>query len=276
MKNRRQFIGASAMSVFGIQKLLGPNHYLNRPSQSSAIGFPAQDPGLVEEMVIVSHGQIDRVKQLLLDHPELAKAAWDWGFGDWETAIGAASHVGNKEIAELLISYGARPDLFTFTMMGNLPVVKSIIESTPGIQSSLGPHGITLLSHAKNRLLSKSITDTDKSLIQNMIAYLTSLDNSDPKMNYLNLTDLDKQKLVGSYSYGKDEKDQLTVQLTNQGQLTIKGPQAKFARTLFKHEENVFSPIGALRVKIKFEVDQEKVLSCSIFDPAFVLKAVKL
>ena len=45
-------------------------------------------------------------------------------------------------------------------------------------------------------------------------------------MNYLNLTDLDKQKLVGSYSYGKDEKDQLTVQLTNQGQLTIKGPQA--------------------------------------------------
>ena len=41
--------------------------------------------------------------------PSLAKAAWDWGFEDWEDPLGAASHVGNHEIAEYLIGHGARP-----------------------------------------------------------------------------------------------------------------------------------------------------------------------
>jgi hypothetical protein len=35
---------------------------------------------------------------------QLARAAWDWGFGDWETALGAASHMGSRPI---------RPDQFT-------------------------------------------------------------------------------------------------------------------------------------------------------------------
>jgi hypothetical protein len=50
-------------------------------------------------MVGASHGNLARVNELVLAHPALANAAWDWGFGDWETAIGAASHVGNKQIA---------------------------------------------------------------------------------------------------------------------------------------------------------------------------------
>ena len=39
----------------------------------------------------------------------LACATLDWGFGDWETALGAASHVGRPEIAEYLIANGAEP-----------------------------------------------------------------------------------------------------------------------------------------------------------------------
>src|SRR3981189_427031 len=74
--------------------------------------FPAQPPDLVREMVAVSHGNIARVRELVGARPSLARAAWDLGFGDWEEAIGAASHVGNREIAEYLIAHGARPSLF--------------------------------------------------------------------------------------------------------------------------------------------------------------------
>ena len=63
--------------------------------------FPAHDPKVVSEMVSVAHGNISRVRELLSTRPALANAGWDWGFGDWETPLGAASHVGNREIATL-------------------------------------------------------------------------------------------------------------------------------------------------------------------------------
>ncbi len=83
----------------------------------------SQDPKLVKETVAVSHGNLPRVRELVEASPALAKATWDWGFGDWETALGAASHTGRREIAELLIAHGARPDIFTFAMFGQLDVV---------------------------------------------------------------------------------------------------------------------------------------------------------
>ena len=86
--------------------------------------FPSQTPALVKEMVGVSHGNVARVRELLQQHPELAKAAWDWGFGDWETALGAASHVGSRAIAELLLERGAPPTHFSAAMLGQLEVLK--------------------------------------------------------------------------------------------------------------------------------------------------------
>src|SRR5262249_59921271 len=59
--------------------------------------FPTQDPPLVKEMVTVAHGNVKRVKELVDRQQTLAKAAYDWGFGDWESALGAASHVGSRE-----------------------------------------------------------------------------------------------------------------------------------------------------------------------------------
>src|SRR5262249_51931588 len=93
--------------------------------------FPTQIPELVEEMVVVSHGNAARVRELLGRHPTLAKATWDWGFGDWETAVGAASHVGHREIAELLLANGAHPTIFSAAMLGHLDVVKAFITASP-------------------------------------------------------------------------------------------------------------------------------------------------
>src|ERR1700756_3750718 len=119
------------------------------PSLPISDVFPTQPPELVREMVTVAHFDLKRVRELVGARPSLARAAWDWGFGDWETALGAASHMGNRAIAEYLISQGARPSLFSATMLGQLEVVKAFVAAQPGAQRIRGPHSISLLGHAK-------------------------------------------------------------------------------------------------------------------------------
>lgn len=119
------------------------------PSATIPDAFPRQPSELVREMVLVSHYDLKRVKELVEARPALARSAWDWGFGDWEDGLGAASHMGNRLIAEYLISKGARPSLFSAAMLGQLDVVKGIISAQPGAQKIQGPHSISLLTHAK-------------------------------------------------------------------------------------------------------------------------------
>lgn len=110
---------------------------------ASTIAGAALD--LVRETVTVAHGNMKRLKERVDARPSLAKAAYDWGFGDWEDALGAASHVGNREIAEYLIGKSARPTLYSATMLGQLDVVKAFATAQPGCQRIAGPHSISLL-----------------------------------------------------------------------------------------------------------------------------------
>ena len=110
---------------------------------------PALVLSLVEEFVGASHGNFSRVKELLEAEPALANAAWDWGGGDFETALGAASHMGNKQIANYLLEHGARLDIFAAAMLGKLDVVKAALEAYPDAINTPGPHGIPLVDHAE-------------------------------------------------------------------------------------------------------------------------------
>jgi hypothetical protein len=110
---------------------------------------PALEPMLVRDFVANAHGDLERVKALLAEQPKLINAAWDWGGGDWETGLGAASHVGRRDIAEYLLEQGARLDLFAATMLGKLEIVRATLEAFPGALYVLGPHGIPLIAHAK-------------------------------------------------------------------------------------------------------------------------------
>src|SRR5512134_1172487 len=85
---------------------------------------PALEATLVQEFVISAHGDLDRAKELLSQEPALVNATWDWGGGDFETALGGAAHMGRKDIANFLLEHGARLDLFTAAMLGNLKIVK--------------------------------------------------------------------------------------------------------------------------------------------------------
>jgi hypothetical protein len=110
---------------------------------------PRLDDDLVREFVIAGHGNLDKVKEMLAQQPALINATWDWGGGDWETALGGASHMGNQPIAEYLLAKGARMDVFCATMMGKTEIVKAFLADDPKIVDLKGPHGISLLRHAR-------------------------------------------------------------------------------------------------------------------------------
>lgn len=107
------------------------------------------DPKLIQEFVRLGHFDLEAVKQKLEENPSLLNATTDWGAGDFETALGGASHMGRRDIATYLIGKGARMDLFTAAMMGYTDIVVSICSRHPQLLTSKGPHGITLLTHAQ-------------------------------------------------------------------------------------------------------------------------------
>ncbi|MCC2683446.1 MAG: ankyrin repeat protein [Paenibacillaceae bacterium] len=109
----------------------------------------SMEPELVKQFVNQAHGNMDKVAEMLEQEPGLLNAAWDWGGGDWETALGAAAHCGRIDIVRYLLDRGARIDLFTAAMLGKLDVVKALIAAWPELRNAKGPHGIPLLVHAK-------------------------------------------------------------------------------------------------------------------------------
>ena len=110
---------------------------------------PALESKLVEEFVQVAHSDLDRTRELLEQEPGLANATWDWGGGDFETALGAASHMGRKDIANYLLANDARLDLFAAAMLGKFEIVTSVLKAYPNAIHVPGPHNISLLEHAK-------------------------------------------------------------------------------------------------------------------------------
>jgi hypothetical protein len=112
-------------------------------------GTPRLDPELVRDFVSSAHGDLGRVRDLLRQHAALVNAAWDWGGGDWETALGAAAHVGRKDIALLLLENGARMDVFAAAMLGHIDIVRAVLQAVPEARKWRGPHGIPLLTHAE-------------------------------------------------------------------------------------------------------------------------------
>src|SRR4029453_10336672 len=110
---------------------------------------PALEPMLVSDFVANAHGDLERVKALLAEQPKLVNAAWDWGGGDWETGLGAAAHVGRRDIAEYLLGHGARMDVFAAAMLGEITIVRAMLEAQPGLHNARGPHGISLVAHAE-------------------------------------------------------------------------------------------------------------------------------
>lgn len=110
---------------------------------------PQVNRTLVSDFVIYAHSDLEMTKKLLEREPGLINASIDWGGGDFETALGGASHMGRKDIVSLLMNRGARPDLFTAAMLGKLETIKAFLDLEPKLIDAKGPHGFTLHFHAQ-------------------------------------------------------------------------------------------------------------------------------
>lgn len=154
--NRRAFLGTA---VAGAATVLTPKILSGQMGNQDSAGVPAKKPsrdkgpqieaGLVKEFVRVSHSDLEAVQRMLAKTPQLLHVSWDWGGGDFEAGIEAASHVGDRDIALFLMSQGARANLFTAVMLGQIEIVKGFLTSYPYLINSSGAHGLGLIHHAK-------------------------------------------------------------------------------------------------------------------------------
>jgi hypothetical protein len=111
---------------------------------------PRQADDMVKSFVIAGHSDanLPKVKEMLQQDPALAVASWDWGGGDWETALGGAGHIGSREMAHFLLENGARIDAFCAAMLGRRDLLAAVLAATPAAALVLGPHRFTLMYHA--------------------------------------------------------------------------------------------------------------------------------
>jgi hypothetical protein len=232
---------------------------LNESHEPVSDLFPTQAPELVREMVTVAHFDLIHVKELVEARPSLARAAWDWGFGDWESALGAASHMGNRAIAEYLISKGARPSLFSAAMLGQLEVVKAFVAAQPGVQSIRGPHSISLLAHAK----------AGGEAARPAYEYLKALGGADAEPQVA-LSEDDAAAVRGTYVFGVGANQQIEVTV-DRGQVTWTRKGA-VGRPLFHLGDRAFYPCGAAAVRIRF-AESAGAMVMTVSDADVVLNA---
>ena len=268
--SRRSFFGlTSGLSALGVSGLATRAWGQSPPAPPSFAGelFPAQDPALVREVVGVSHRDLKRVQELVERQPALARASIDWGFGDWEACLDAASHVGNKPIAEFLLANGARPTIFSAAMMGQLDVVKAFIAARPGVQRNLGPHGLTLMWHAKQG-------GPDAAAV---VQYLTAVGDADVQPTTSPLEAPDRDALVGKYTYGPGPRDFFTVEvrrdMQGRDQVVIERAGAPSRQNLNHVGNLVFFPTGVPSAKIAFAREGAKITQLTVADPNVMLTA---
>ncbi len=104
---------------------------------------------MVSEFVRKAHADLAGTKALLAEQPGLLNATWDWGGGDFETGLGGAGHMGNREIAEFLIGQGARLDIFVASMLGRLDIVRALSDGVARLAAIEGTARHPLLRHAR-------------------------------------------------------------------------------------------------------------------------------
>ena len=275
--NRRNFLGitfGSGIVTLPAWELL--SSIKSNPKENGGVHalYPSTDPADIRAVVGASHTQFEKVKELVTARPELAKATWDWGFGDVESALGAASHMGRKDIAEFLIAHGARPNIFTFAMLGKITAVKAMIEQMPGLQKIHGPHGFTLMHHAKIRLMRENVEGSEKDQQESLVAYLESLGDADIKYPAKDITEEEQKAFLGTYIFGEGEDEFFEVTLNSRGMLFLKRGEYT-GRVLLRSDQYSFSPGGAPSVRIQFEVVENQAKSLTIHDPMPMLKALR-
>ena len=253
--SRRSFLRqAGVLGAFPLLAVQGPGD-----RAASRAFFPHTDPDRVRSVVGASHGNIDLVRSLVTEQPSLAKVSWDWQLGDWETPLGAASHVGRRDIAELLIAHGARPTLFSAAMLGQIDTVRAYLEADPSLFLLHGPHGISLTRHAQ----------AGGADAADVVGYLLERFGPDPVPFGFEAGEREAARYGGRFRFDTDPPVELVVGVRN-GWLMVGAGADPTGRMLpVDGEDDVFHPTGSPAVRLTFRVRDGRTTRLDVTDGPF-------
>ena len=139
-----------------------------------------------------------------------------------------------------------------------------MVESIRAVQRNRGPHGITLLAHA--RAGGPAAIDVAR--------YLERLGDADLRYTNLPLTDADQSAIAGEYAFGSAPADRFRVASNSRGDFTI-ARAGMIERSLFHQGGLVFNPAGAEAVKIRFDVEDGRARRLVLEDGAGIVNAIR-
>jgi len=113
---------------------------------ASGDSYTAPDFGRISvpersSFVGASHARIDELKRLTKIDPRYAHAVATTD----EAAVEAGAHMGNQDIVDLLLDFGAPYDATTATMRGDVNTLKSRLSAEPRLIHERGAHDFPLL-----------------------------------------------------------------------------------------------------------------------------------
>lgn len=191
---RRTFLAAGSL---GALTVAAGGFTRVRPDEAADALIVRVPPERVAEFVGACHARLDDVQAMLTQDPELTRAAWDWGFGDWENAIGACSHTGRIDIIEVLLAHGARPDIFTMATLDEVDAVRAFVKRNANAGAIDGPHGISLFRHAVAGEATR------------VIEFLTSQGLNDERNRFQ--TDPIAKRFAGVFAWGNEPSQRLEL-----------------------------------------------------------------
>ena len=246
--SRRTFLATGSLGCAALTSTalagLSTSPRAPRPGTAPDESYPTTSAARAQEFVGASHFNMERVEAMLAEDSGLAKAAWDWGFGDWETALGAASHTGQIAIVELLIAHGARPDLFTLATLDRIDAVRGILESVPNADALEGPHSISLYRHAAAGKAARVMEYLDAKGLNPPNPFETDHEAAKP--------------LVGTYAWSLAEADRFEVAWFDRFTCLQLKRAGGVARNLIPLGDSRFSPAGARHVVLSFTHEGER------------------
>jgi hypothetical protein len=141
-------------------------------------------------------------------------------------------------------------------MLGFTDVVKAFVAAQPGIQRTLGPHGIPLLAHAKAG--GKPAADT--------VAYLEGLGDAGVGLKATPLAADRRPRYLGQFASERADL-KLACRLNKAGQLVVDlqaGDAQSGNRVIHYLGGDEFFPAGVPSVRIRFALDREKATSVTL------------
>lgn len=114
--------------------------------QQPGVEVPTKDQ--IRDFIVAAHGNLPRVREMLIKNPGLLNMRHFWSESDSETAIQAAAQTGSVPVVEYLLERGAPLDVCTAAMLGRKENVQRMLAKDPARIEARGAHGIPLMPHA--------------------------------------------------------------------------------------------------------------------------------